>query len=129
MIDRRKLFISALTPVLAGFVLVGSTTFAFSKKKHPHAAMTPSTNAAASTNKTASKEGSKQSAPAERKASPTYTPVSSNEIASAKAKGMVWVNTESKVYHKGGKYYGHTKQGKFMTEADAQKAGYKAAKR
>jgi hypothetical protein len=32
------------------------------------------------------------------------------------------------VYHKNGKYYGNTKQGKFMSESDAQKAGYRAAK-
>ena len=45
--------------------------------------------------------------------------------------GMVWVNTgsKSKVYHKeGDRYYGKTKSGKFMTEADAKKAGYSAAK-
>ncbi len=50
------------------------------------------------------------------------------EIADAKAKGMVWVNTESKVYHKDGAYYGKTKKGKFMMAADADKAGYRAAK-
>lgn len=48
------------------------------------------------------------------------------EIADAKAKGLVWVNTASKVYHKEGQFYGKTKQGQFMTEADAQKAGYRA---
>jgi len=43
--------------------------------------------------------------------------------------GMVWVNTETGVYHKeGSRYYGKTKQGKYMSEADAVKAGYRAAK-
>jgi hypothetical protein len=41
---------------------------------------------------------------------------------------MVWVNTESKVYHKSGRWYGKTKQGKFMSESDAKAAGYTAAK-
>jgi hypothetical protein len=45
-------------------------------------------------------------------------------------KGMVWVNTASGVYHtEGMKYYGKTKQGKYMTEADAIKAGYHPAKK
>lgn len=44
-------------------------------------------------------------------------------------KGMVWVNLESKVYHReGDRWYGKTKRGKFMTEADAIAAGYRAAK-
>jgi hypothetical protein len=60
---------------------------------------------------------------------PSTPQASSGDIANAKASGMVWVNTESKVYHTGGKYYGNTKHGKFMSAADAQKAGYKEAKR
>lgn len=50
------------------------------------------------------------------------------QIADAKAKGLVWMNTDSKVYHKDGQFYGKTKEGKFMTEADAQKQGGRAAK-
>lgn len=50
------------------------------------------------------------------------------DIADAKSKGMVWVNTSTRVYHKDGEFFGATKQGKFMTEADAQKAGFHAAK-
>jgi hypothetical protein len=50
------------------------------------------------------------------------------EISDAKAKGLVWVNTSTKVYHKEGASFGTTKHGKFMTEEEAQKAGYKAAK-
>lgn len=43
--------------------------------------------------------------------------------------GMVWCNTNSKIYHKkGDRWYGKTQQGQWMTEADAIKAGYRAAK-
>jgi hypothetical protein len=50
------------------------------------------------------------------------------QIDAAKTSGMVWVNTQSGVYHKGGKWYGTTKQGKFMTEQEAIKSGYHASK-
>jgi len=65
---------------------------------------------------------------ANRSAEPPSVSVSAAEIQAAKAGGMVWVNTDSGVYHKGGQWYGATKQGKFMTERDAVKAGYRAAK-
>ena len=43
-------------------------------------------------------------------------------------KGMVWVNLDSKRYHKEtSAWYGRTKNGKYMSEADAVKAGYKEA--
>ncbi len=53
---------------------------------------------------------------------------SAQEIAAAKASGKVWVNTDTGVYHKSGRWYGKTKSGKFMTEAEAKAAGYKAAR-
>jgi len=65
-------------------------------------------------------------APTTTKAAATPAPTD-KDIADAQSKGLVWVNTNTKVYHRSGQYYGKTKQGKFMTEADAQKAGYKAA--
>lgn len=43
--------------------------------------------------------------------------------------GMVWVNLDSGVYHyEGSRYYGKTKNGKYMSEVDAVKAGYHPAK-
>jgi hypothetical protein len=54
---------------------------------------------------------------------------SDSQIASAKASGEVWVNTDSGVYHKGGRWYGKTKSGKFMSEADAKAAGYKPSEK
>jgi hypothetical protein len=67
-------------------------------------------------------------APAAKTAKPAAAAApTAAEIADARSKGLVWVNLSSKVYHKDGKYYGNTKSGKFMTEADAQKGGYRAA--
>lgn len=62
-----------------------------------------------------------------RKGGPTQN-ASAAEIASAKTKGLVWVNVSTGVYHKDGEYFGATKEGKFMTEAEAQKGGFRAAK-
>ena len=70
-------------------------------------------------------------APAPKATSKTPAPVanaSASDIAAAKASGKVWVNTDTGVYHKGGRWYGKTKQGKFMSEDEAKKAGFHAAK-
>jgi DNA uptake protein ComE-like DNA-binding protein len=77
-------------------------------------------------------------APAERPA-PASAPAAKSAPAAATsanspaqpppAKGMVWVNTATKVYHyEGDRWYGNTKQGKYMTEDEAIKGGYRASK-
>ena len=91
-------------------------------------ALLPVCSAAQATQSTNTKA---PSAPAQANKKPAATASaapSSQEIAEAKAKGLVWANENTKVYHKEGSLYGTTKHGKFMTEADAQKAGYHLAK-
>jgi hypothetical protein len=70
-----------------------------------------------------------KAAKAVKAAKPAPNPApTETEINDAKSKGLVWVNLNTKVYHAGGDFFGKTKSGKFMTQAEAEKAGYKAAK-
>jgi competence protein ComEA len=65
-------------------------------------------------------------APETAKAAPT---AAGQEARTPPQKGMVWVNTDSGIFHKEGtRWYGKTKQGKWMTEQDALAAGYREAK-
>ena len=77
---------------------------------------------------TTSTKDSKTTKSSSAKTSTDTAAPSDSEIADAKAKGLVWVNPSSKIYHKEGKFYGKTKRGKFMSEDDAKKAGYREAK-
>jgi hypothetical protein len=64
-------------------------------------------------------------------ATPTF-PVQTRSLVSAQGQGnpnaKVWVNTKSGVYHcPGTRWYGNTKEGKYMTQKEAQAAGYRPA--
>lgn len=67
--------------------------------------------------------------PATRSTAAKSAPAPDVAARPAPARGMVWVNTATKVYHyEGDQWYGKTKDGKYMTEQDAIKAGYRASK-
>ena len=51
------------------------------------------------------------------------------ERVKAPRKGMVWVNTNSMIYHReGDQWYGNTERGEYMTEDDAIKYGARLSK-
>jgi DNA uptake protein ComE-like DNA-binding protein len=106
------------------------------------AAAAPSKPAPAPAAVPASSPAPTKSAPAASTSdsTPAATSAASSKSAATKAtprtdqapgggNGLVWVNTKSGVYHKeGDRWYGKTEEGKYMTEADALKAGYRAEK-
>jgi ABC-type oligopeptide transport system substrate-binding subunit len=110
------------------------TTSTSKKKKQSKKSSAPpdSQPTAASDSGSASASGATASSfvsPAPAGKSSSKVVASEAEITAAKASGKVWVNLDSGVYHKRGRWYGKTKNGRFMTPDEAKKAGYRQAKR
>jgi hypothetical protein len=69
-------------------------------------------------------------APAAKHAAGTTGATSPTSVTCAAGDPVVWVNTETKVYHMAGSsFYGKTKRGKYACASDADKMGAHAAKR
>ena len=134
--DLSKAGVSAATiKKITPLVTVGSA---------PAAAASPQPTSSASKRQSSSTAVSDAPAPANPPASSSAAPAPGEPTPPAAAPpaaksaphpqpspgaAMVWVNLDSGVYHKEGtRYYGKTKNGKYMSEADALKAGYRAAK-
>lgn len=65
----------------------------------------------------------------EKAANSSGMPQHDNATPPPSGSGMVWVNLDTKVYHReGDRWYGKTKNGKYMSEAEAQKEGFRPSK-
>lgn len=112
--------------VLAVTVGLFCAATSFAQTPAPAAAPAAKPAAAMSAPAAAPAPAAPMAKPAAPMAKPAAAPAAKTPTTAAAGggDGKVWVNSSSKTYHcEGTKYYGKTKAGEYMTEADAKAKG------
>ncbi|WP_417284948.1 signal protein [Comamonas sp.] len=111
----------AQTPAAPATAPAAKTAPAPAAKTPPAAAAMPATKAAPASAPAAA--GKPAAA-----ATPAPAAKTAKTAAAGGGAGKVWANEDSKIYHcQGSRFYGTTKNGKYMTEAEAKAAGMHGA--
>ena len=122
-----RIFMKSQLRVLAvtlGLVF-GATAFAQSTGPVGKASSAVSSSAAPAAKESAAPAAKTSAAPMAKTATTPAAKTATPAVAAAGGgDGKVWVNTKSKTYHcEGTKFYGKTKVGEYLTEADAKAKG------
>jgi hypothetical protein len=129
--NKRPLALLAASALVSAFLALSSSTqqaqarqSGSSDKPQSSAASSSAPAAAKPTPEAAASPYTNSAPPAQASASQAKP-----QRPSANGAGVVWINTDTGMYHKQGtRLYGKTRHGKYMLEADAIKAGYKPSK-
>lgn len=126
-----KTRISALALVVGMFCAASgfAQSAASTAVSNATAAATAAASTAANNAVTKAKDSATAAVAAKVAPAPATAAAAPAAPAAAGGAGKVWVNKGSKTYHcEGSKFYGKTKAGEYMTEADAKAKGFRGIK-
>jgi hypothetical protein len=124
-----KLFIKSLF-LGVGFLLSAHSFAQTTSAPNPFAKPDASAPAPASANGSVTAKPAAPAASTSTSKAVNASSRASTTLAADESDRKVWVNTASKTYHcPGSKYYGKTKAGEYMSEADAKAKGNHAAQK